>query len=87
MATSPRTGDLFARDGNDKIWALIISPERKTRDGWLCYAMLMYPDGRLLVARMVVIVPTDRHICRDFPMDYGSQFAFVRRQQIRGALS
>lgn len=83
----PRTGDLFMRRGNDGIFALVITTERETAEGWLCYAVLMYPNGGLSAPRMVQILPTDKHSCESFPMDYGSQLAFVRQMQIQAALS
>ena len=84
---SPRTGDLFMRRGNDGIFVLVITAERETTDGWLCYAVMMYPNGGLSAPRMVQILPTDKLSCQNFPFSYGTQLAFVRQMQIRGALS
>lgn len=79
----PTTGDLFARPGNEGIWALVITPERPAYGGYLVYAVLIYPSGNLSAPQMVVLLPTDLHICRDWPLPVNGQLALKRRQQIQ----
>lgn len=86
MAT-PRTGDLFMRRGNDGIFVLVITVERETAEGWLVYAVMMYPNGGLSAPRMVQILPGDKRSCENFPFSYGTHLAFVRQMQIRGSMS
>lgn len=79
----PTAGDLYARPGNEGIWALVITPERPDYGGYLVYAVLLYPNGHLSAPRMVVLLPSDNHICREFPLPVNGQLAFVRAEQMK----
>lgn len=84
MATFlPKTGDLFARAGNDGNKALVVSAERPMDGGYLCYVLLIRPDWSPVSMQMAVILPTDNHICIEFPLPEVARLAKIRAEQMK----
>lgn len=80
-AFTPKTGDLFARDGNDGIWALVITPDRPVKSGYMVCAVLWYPNGKISAPRRIILKSTDRHICREVPLPENGKLIFARSQE------